>query len=338
MEIFCSPKIQSKSWLYLMLSLCFISCAKKNPQQTSSVLPPPTVTSVSRVIIPTGGGQTIPLPQLMGDAQTLWSPLNAKEQRTSAAIFVQQEGRLSGAAARWFPHTESDTMHRYLYRLTHEARELTVQVLKRAEVHLPSILESLHSQKLPLELASLPFVESAFEPRAVSSAGAAGIWQLMPDTARRFGLIVNERVDERFDVCKSTRAATAYLAVLYSYFKDWPLVLAAYNCGEGTLKRALAQSGCATLADLTVYCRQASPGSQVLAEETLRFVPQFTAAFVVMSKSNEFGLTHQPLLALKERGITKTTAESEARKLSPSGSYAQEEQVQTSPRQSIRLP
>jgi hypothetical protein len=104
----------------------------------------------------------------------------------------------------------------------------------------------------------------------------------MPDTARRFGLRVNSKVDERFNVAKATRAATAYLSWLYYYFGDWPLAVAAYNCGEGTMKKALESSGSASLDALTAHCRAQPEELSPLKEETLRFVPQFAAAILFM--------------------------------------------------------
>ena len=123
-------------------------------------------------------------------------------------------------------------MEEYLYRLTVSQKAVTARVLERAGRVLPMIRTVLKEQDLPPELAALPFVESAFETKAVSRAGAAGLWQLMPVTARRFGLIVDASQDERFDPRKATEAATRYLRYLYGRFRNWPLALAAYNCGE----------------------------------------------------------------------------------------------------------
>lgn len=257
------------------------------------------VTSVSRVFMPAAGGQTILPPQLMGDAQTLWAPLSGREKALRGPYPVA--AKLDKHMIAWLPSDEDSTMNRYLYRLTRERRDLTERVLLRAEEHLPVILEHLHRQGLPLELACLPMVESAFEARAVSKAGAAGLWQLMPVTARRFGLQVNNSVDERFDVAKSTGAAVAYLDFLYAKFGDWPLALAAYNCGEGNMQRALEQSKSETLSALTVSCRNSE--SPRLTEETLQFVPQFAAVVLAMSQSDKLGLRAAPLLALDHSGL-----------------------------------
>ncbi len=246
--------------------------------------------------MPAAGGQTILPPQLMGDAQILWAPLSGREKSLRSPYLAS--AKLDKRMISWLPPDEDATMNRYLYRLTQERRDLTERVLQRAEEHLPVVLEHLRRQGLPLELAGLPMVESAFEPRAVSSAGAAGLWQLMPGTARRFGLLVNGKVDERFDVPKATAAAVAYLDFLYGKFGDWPLALAAYNCGEGSMQRALEKSNSDSLASLTLSCR--SSGSPQLTEETLQFVPQFAAVVLTMSQSDKLGLRAVPLLALDQ--------------------------------------
>lgn len=91
------------------------------------------------------------------------------------------------------------------------------------------IESQLTTKELPDDLKYIALVESALRENVTSSAGAAGLWQLMPDTARRYGLLVNEYVDERFDAQKSTTAALAYLQDLYKKFGNWTLVAAAYN-------------------------------------------------------------------------------------------------------------
>jgi soluble lytic murein transglycosylase-like protein len=123
----------------------------------------------------------------------------------------------------------------------------------------------LQEQGLPSGLTSVVAVESAFDPRALSPKGARGLWQLMPATARRYGLSVEPSSDERLDPAKSTRAAASYLKDLYAQFQDWPLALAAYNAGEDRVAKALSRTGARDF--WTLRRRGALP------QETLKYVP-----------------------------------------------------------------
>ena len=113
---------------------------------------------------------------------------------------------------------------------------------ERSSKYLFYIVEEIERRGLPTELALLPFIESAFNPQAVSSARAAGMWQFMPATGRDFDLKQNVFRDDRRDVQASTRAALDYLERLYKMFGDWHLALAAYNWGEGSVGKALARN------------------------------------------------------------------------------------------------
>ena len=110
-------------------------------------------------------------------------------------------------------------------------------------MYLFHIVEELERRDMPTELALLPFVESAFNPQAMSSARAAGMWQFIPSTGRFFDLKQNVFRDDRRDVLASTRAALDYLGRLYGMFGDWHLALAAYNGGETNVDTWIRQSG-----------------------------------------------------------------------------------------------
>ena len=112
----------------------------------------------------------------------------------------------------------------------------------RASRYLFYVVSELEKRGMPTELALLPFIESAFNPQALSSANAAGMWQFVPGTGRDFNLKQDAFKDERRGIMESTDAALTYLQRLYDMFGDWQLALAAYNWGEGSVQRAVART------------------------------------------------------------------------------------------------
>lgn len=158
----------------------------------------------------------------------------------------------------------------YIYRMTERSRK-----------YLFHIVEELELRNMPTELALLPFVESAFNPQAVSSARAVGIWQFMPATGKTFELKQNAFRDDRRDVLASTRAALDYLQKLYGMFGDWHLALAAYNWGEGSVGRAVAKNQRAGLS--TGYSDLNMP------METRFYIPKLQAIKNIVSKPEAFG-------------------------------------------------
>ena len=160
-------------------------------------------------------------------------------------------------------------------------RDQVSRMLALANYYFPIFEEALERHGLPLELRYLPVIESALNPIAVSRAGAAGLWQFMPRTARGFGLEISSLVDERRCVHRSTEAAVQYLRNLYALYGDWKLVLAAYNSGMGTVNRAIARSG--GVQDYwAIYHR--------LPRETRGFVPIFIAAAYIMNHYRDHGI------------------------------------------------
>lgn len=149
--------------------------------------------------------------------------------------------------------------------------------LSRIAVLRPMIDPILRAAGIPTELAAVVLVESGGNPMALSPKGARGLWQLMPETAQRYGLIVNSTEDDRLDVEKSTRAAAHYLSDLHSEFGSWPLALAAYNTGEQNLQSAIERS---RSTDFTVL---SSLG--LLPLETRNYVPAVFAAVTQLTNS-----------------------------------------------------
>jgi LysM repeat protein len=146
-------------------------------------------------------------------------------------------------------------------------------LLKRSGRYRSMIQQVLREQGLPDELIYVPLIESGFDPKARSLAGATGLWQFMPATARRYGLVVNWWVDERLDAVKSTRAAARYLKDLVELFGDWSLAQAGYNAGETRILKALNRS------EQKDYWALAQ--TRQIASETRNYVPKLLAATII---------------------------------------------------------
>jgi len=156
--------------------------------------------------------------------------------------------------------------------------------MDRGAQYLPMIQEVFKAEGLPLDLAYIPLIESAFKPTAQSMKQARGVWQFVRDTAAERGLETNWFVDERSDPEKSTRAAAQYLKWLYSQFGDWHLALASYNGGPGRVQRAMKRSGIEDFWRL-------SEGKKHLPRETREYVPLILAAMIVARNPTEYGFT-----------------------------------------------
>ncbi|MEG0648025.1 MAG: transglycosylase SLT domain-containing protein, partial [Bacteroides sp.] len=147
-------------------------------------------------------------------------------------------------------------------------------MLSACNFYMPLFEEALDAYGLPMELKYLPIIESSLNPSAVSRAGAAGLWQFMLPTGKMYGLETNSLVDERRDPIKATWAAARYLKELYAIYQDWNLVIAAYNCGPGTINKAIRRAG-----GETDYWKIYN----YLPKETRGYVPAFIAANYVMT-------------------------------------------------------
>jgi membrane-bound lytic murein transglycosylase D len=150
----------------------------------------------------------------------------------------------------------------------------------RSRKYLFHIVEELERRNMPTELALLPFIESAFNPQAVSSARAAGMWQFMPATGKDFDLKQNVFRDDRRDVLASTRAALDYLQKLHGMFGDWHLALAAYNWGEGSVGRAISRNQKMNLG--VGYTDLSMPN------ETRNYVPKLQAVKNIVANPEQF--------------------------------------------------
>ncbi len=181
------------------------------------------------------------------------------------------KGNLVDAQLRWYT-TRPD----YVQRMT-----------ERSALYLYYIVEALEARHMPTELALLPFIESGYNPQALSVAKAAGMWQFIPGTGRSFNLKQNIFQDERRDVLASTNAALDYLTKLYSMFGDWHTALAAYNWGEGNVQRAIARNRAAG--------RPIDYQSLKLPAETRNYVPKLQAVKNIIARPQTYSLTLPPI-------------------------------------------
>lgn len=167
----------------------------------------------------------------------------------------------------------------------------TLLTLKRANRYMPVIEPILQKEGVPIDFVYLAAIESHFNPRAYSSAKAAGIWQFMPKTAREYGLEVNEFVDERYNVEKATVAACRYLKNAYKKYGDWISAAASYNAGMARISSEQAQQGERNVLDL------------LLTEETSRYVFRILTMKQVFAAPAEYGFVlkaqqlYQPIAA-----------------------------------------
>ncbi len=170
--------------------------------------------------------------------------------------------------------TYNQKVKAFINLYANKRRPQVAKMIGLSEYYFPIIEEYLDRADLPLELKYLPIIESALNTRARSRAGAVGLWQFMYGTGKIYGLEINSYVDERMDPVKSTIAATKFLKDLYAKYKDWTLVIAAYNCGPGNVNKAIKRShGKRNFWE--IYYR--------LPRETRGYVPAFIAANYIMN-------------------------------------------------------
>ena len=200
---------------------------------------------------------------------------------------------------------EKQLVELFFKSYVHNYRSTVERFLKRSEIYMPFVEQVLHERGMPKELSCIAFVESGFNPNAVSRAGAGGMWQFMPFTGRKYGLSQDRWLDERRDPYKATHAAAEYLTKLYGYFnKDWHLAIAAYNAGEGKIGRALAGTDSKTFFEI---CRKNDmlDDKARLKEETQQYLPRFLAFVKIMRNLESLGFSRpDPAKAPKLAEVT----------------------------------
>jgi membrane-bound lytic murein transglycosylase D len=207
---------------------------------------------------------------------TMLSPVMCVEQ-TPDSVFVQRLQELPYVVE--LPYNQ--IVRRYILRYLQHSPKQVAGLLKKEMYYMPIFQNILSQYELPYELAYLPIIESALNPNARSHMGAVGLWQFMPTTGKKYGLEINSLVDERRDPIKSTHAAAKFMNALYSVFKDWNLVIAAYNCGPGNVNKAIYRAG-GKRDFWSIY--------PFLPKETRAYLPLYIAAVYTMNFAKYHGV------------------------------------------------
>ena len=217
---------------------------------------------------------TLPVASLTGEAR------EPASDTAASAIQPLQGHRGEDVYSIAFP--DEDIIEGFVQGLLARRRDWLQAVLDRSRTYRPVIAAELVERGMPRELQYLPAVESGYQSRAVSPKGAAGLWQLMRNTAAPYGLRMDEWIDERRDFYRATEAALAKLAEGYRQFGSWEMALAAYNAGAGRMARLVKENG------TTNYWALREKG--VLPTETAAFVPQFAALCRILDQPGRHGL------------------------------------------------
>lgn len=222
-------------------------------------------------------GMTMPIDSLLNDWKTRTNLIYDTDCTNSAVIpqfsdsvYIDRLQRMPTIMEMPYNAIVREYIDRYAVKLRNQVSVM----LAANNFYMPLFEEALDAYDLPLELKYLPIIESALKPTARSRAGALGLWQFMLKTGRLYGLESNSLVDDRLDPIKATWAAARYLREMYDIYKDWHLVIAAYNCGPGNVNKAIRRAGGAT--DYwSIY--------NYLPRETRGYVPAFIAANYIMT-------------------------------------------------------
>ena len=199
-------------------------------------------------------------------------------QQTPDSVFIERMQQLPYVVE--LPY--NTIVRRYILRYLYHSPKQVAGLLQKEQYYMPIFQDILSQYDLPYELAYLPVIESALNPNARSHMGAVGLWQFMPATGKKYGLEINSLVDERRDPIKSTHAAAKFMNALYEVFKDWNLVIAAYNCGPGNVNKAIYRAG-GKRDFWSIY--------PFLPKETRAYLPLYIAAVYSMNFAAYHGIS-----------------------------------------------
>lgn len=179
------------------------------------------------------------------------------------------------------PIVRNNQVERYIKYFQDKGRKHFTRWLERSTTYLPYIIQEFEKEHMPKDLAYLAMIESGFNVKAYSRRHASGMWQFIKSTAKRYGLRVDWWVDERRDLEKSTQAAISYLKELQEEFGSWYLAAAAYNAGEGRIRRAIRKNGSNEFWKINKR--------RHLKWETINYVPKLIAAVIIAKNPEEYG-------------------------------------------------
>ncbi|MHB8291442.1 MAG: lytic transglycosylase domain-containing protein [bacterium] len=199
---------------------------------------------------------------------------------------LSTDNKVSSNASHIFPMIINKEIIHYIHFYQNTGRNVFKTMLERSERYIPMIKSVFKKLGLPNDLAYLAMVESGFSPTAYSYAGASGMWQFIPSTARIFGLTINWWVDERRNPIESTYAAGKYLKNLFNTFGSWYLAAAAYNSGQMTIERALSLYPGGNFWTISQNKPYLLPG------QTRRYVPKIIAAAIIAKDPQNFGFNN----------------------------------------------
>lgn len=222
---------------------------------------------------------------------TLSGPIDTGPDSLPGTAVAAVSISYAGSPGWDIPIEFNEAVDRWLLYYQREGRRSFQVHLARAGRYEPTMRAIMREHGLPQDLVYLSLIESGYDPNAYSRAHAVGLWQFLESTGRRYGLRIDEWVDERRDPILATRAAAAYLKDLYEEFDCWYLAAAAYNGGASRVRRAIRRTGSR---DFWTLVRRG-----YLARETRNYVPKFIAAALIAKQADRYGfsVSTAPLLS-----------------------------------------
>lgn len=275
-----SPHHRQSRWLLLVLLLSALSGQANENGANQTTLP---TVDTAAVTLSAGLTGENPATIARNDAQP---PLPVQEQEPGSRKSIDFWRMMTDGFA--VPTMNTATVSKLTQLYASNPLFLT-RSMQRAAPYIHEIIGQLKARGMPTDLALLPVIESSYDPRALSPAAAAGIWQFIPETGRRYGLHQDWLRDERRDPMAATRAALDYLKFLHGLFGDWHLALAGYNCGENCVARALSRSRAAGGG------RDFASIAHLLPQETREYVPRFIAVRNVFRSMGSNGVQLPPI-------------------------------------------